>query len=323
MRLARRAHLRERLERPLPGVEVHEHQRWRLRGCGLHQRVAARDDANGDAHVPRGFRQLRLKEKIVHQRQNTFRSCNHRCISVPSTGCPVAVIPRARAALTRAPARRRAAILFWRVALFERFSPWRQFGCCITDAALAVLLEVRWICKAANCSRPSSALGIGRNRVDRLEVFGDPELVAGRRGGARGARLAESERLSRIAMSAPKMAVWPWRSRSTSRCTRGRDAICARRPRRRSLRCCGDAGARLREINIDADPALRALYDYDVPVILLGARKVAKHRVDLEQFRRQFEEARRSVAQPRRRIRARCLDNWAWPSPRCTAISGS
>jgi hypothetical protein len=55
------------------------------------------------------------------------------------------------------------------------------------------------------------------------------------------------------------------------------------------------AGARLCEVNIDADPALRALYDFDVPVILLGARKVAKHRVDLEQFRKQLEEARRSV----------------------------
>jgi hypothetical protein len=55
------------------------------------------------------------------------------------------------------------------------------------------------------------------------------------------------------------------------------------------------AGARLCEVNIDADPALRALYDCDVPVILLGARKVAKHRVDLEQFRRQLEEALRSA----------------------------
>jgi glutaredoxin len=54
------------------------------------------------------------------------------------------------------------------------------------------------------------------------------------------------------------------------------------------------AGARLREVNIDADPILRERYDYDVPVIFLGARKVAKHRVDLEQFRRQLEEASRS-----------------------------
>jgi glutaredoxin len=54
------------------------------------------------------------------------------------------------------------------------------------------------------------------------------------------------------------------------------------------------AGARLREVNIDADSALRALYDYDVPVVLLGARKVAKHRVDVGQFRRQLDEARRS-----------------------------
>jgi glutaredoxin len=52
------------------------------------------------------------------------------------------------------------------------------------------------------------------------------------------------------------------------------------------------AGARLREVNIDADPILRARYDSDVPVVFLGARKVAKHRVDLEQFRRQLQEAR-------------------------------
>lgn len=55
------------------------------------------------------------------------------------------------------------------------------------------------------------------------------------------------------------------------------------------------AGARLREVNIDADAVLRGRYDVDVPVILLGPRKVAKHRVDLEQFRRQLEEARRSA----------------------------
>ena len=68
------------------------------------------------------------------------------------------------------------------------------------------------------------------------------------------------------------------------------------------------AGARLREVNIDADPALRALYDYDVPVILLGARKVAKHRVDLEQFRRQLDEARRSASSRRRLVLRRRLD---------------
>jgi glutaredoxin len=50
-------------------------------------------------------------------------------------------------------------------------------------------------------------------------------------------------------------------------------------------------GARLSEINIDDDPELRARYDYDVPVIFLGARKAAKHRVDLAQFRRQLRDA--------------------------------
>jgi hypothetical protein len=53
------------------------------------------------------------------------------------------------------------------------------------------------------------------------------------------------------------------------------------------------AGARLREVNIDADPVLRARYDVDVPVVLLGTRKIAKHRVDIKQLRRQLEEARR------------------------------
>ena len=50
-------------------------------------------------------------------------------------------------------------------------------------------------------------------------------------------------------------------------------------------------GARLREVDIDADETLRALYDVDVPVIFLGERKVAKHRLDLAQFRRQLERA--------------------------------
>ena len=47
-------------------------------------------------------------------------------------------------------------------------------------------------------------------------------------------------------------------------------------------------GARLTEINIDEDPELLARYDYDVPVIFLGAQKAAKHRIDLAQFRRQL-----------------------------------
>ena len=50
-------------------------------------------------------------------------------------------------------------------------------------------------------------------------------------------------------------------------------------------------GARLTEIDIDEDPELRARYDYDVPVIFLGARKVGKHRVDPAQFRRQLRDA--------------------------------
>lgn len=52
-------------------------------------------------------------------------------------------------------------------------------------------------------------------------------------------------------------------------------------------------GAQLREVNIDADPVLHERYNLDVPVIFLADRKIAKHRVDLSQFRRQLLEARR------------------------------
>jgi glutaredoxin len=51
-------------------------------------------------------------------------------------------------------------------------------------------------------------------------------------------------------------------------------------------------GARLREVNIDLDPVLYARYSNDVPVIFLGSRKVAKHRLDARQFRRQLEQIR-------------------------------
>jgi glutaredoxin len=51
-------------------------------------------------------------------------------------------------------------------------------------------------------------------------------------------------------------------------------------------------GGTLREVNIDEDPVLRERYGWDLPVIFLGSRKVAKHRVELEQFRRQLREAK-------------------------------
>ena len=53
-------------------------------------------------------------------------------------------------------------------------------------------------------------------------------------------------------------------------------------------------GATLREVDIDQDPALRAQYDYEVPVIFLGEKKIAKHRVDLAQLRRQLARAANS-----------------------------
>jgi hypothetical protein len=51
-------------------------------------------------------------------------------------------------------------------------------------------------------------------------------------------------------------------------------------------------GALLREVNIDADPVLTERYGWDIPVIFIGSRKAAKHRVNVKQFRRQLLEAR-------------------------------
>lgn len=50
-------------------------------------------------------------------------------------------------------------------------------------------------------------------------------------------------------------------------------------------------GAALREVNIDEDEALRQRYGVDIPVIFIGARKAAKHRVDASRFRRQLKDA--------------------------------
>ena len=54
--------------------------------------------------------------------------------------------------------------------------------------------------------------------------------------------------------------------------------------------------APLREVNIDGDAALTERYGWDIPVIFVGSRKAAKHRVNVKQFRRQLQEAKESEA---------------------------
>jgi len=49
-------------------------------------------------------------------------------------------------------------------------------------------------------------------------------------------------------------------------------------------------GGALHEVNIDNDPVLKERYGWDIPVIFIGQRKAAKHRVDPEQFRRQLQD---------------------------------
>lgn len=50
-------------------------------------------------------------------------------------------------------------------------------------------------------------------------------------------------------------------------------------------------GASLREVNIDDDAVLKERYGWDIPVLFIGSRKSAKHRVDVAQFRKQLCDA--------------------------------
>ena len=52
-----------------------------------------------------------------------------------------------------------------------------------------------------------------------------------------------------------------------------------------------ECGAVLREVNIEGDAVLEERYGLDIPVIFIGSRKAAKHRVNVEQFRRQLGES--------------------------------
>jgi len=51
-------------------------------------------------------------------------------------------------------------------------------------------------------------------------------------------------------------------------------------------------GAVLREVNIEKDAVLEERFGQDIPVIFVGGRKAAKHRVEVEQFRRQLLQSK-------------------------------
>jgi glutaredoxin len=44
----------------------------------------------------------------------------------------------------------------------------------------------------------------------------------------------------------------------------------------------------LQEVNIEGDPSLKELYQYDIPVILINGIKAFKHRVDPQEFARKL-----------------------------------
>lgn len=51
-------------------------------------------------------------------------------------------------------------------------------------------------------------------------------------------------------------------------------------------------GAHLHEVDIDDDPALHDRYTNDVPVILVGRKLVAQHRLDVRRLRRELAETK-------------------------------
>jgi len=59
------------------------------------------------------------------------------------------------------------------------------------------------------------------------------------------------------------------------------------------LSIIGEFGAQLHEVDIDDDPALNDRYTNDVPVILVGRKMVAQHRLDGMRLRRELQEAKR------------------------------
>lgn len=56
-------------------------------------------------------------------------------------------------------------------------------------------------------------------------------------------------------------------------------------------------GATLHEISIEGDAVLTERYGWDIPVLFIGSRKAAKHRINVRQLRRQLKEARENAQQ--------------------------
>ena len=52
-------------------------------------------------------------------------------------------------------------------------------------------------------------------------------------------------------------------------------------------------GAKLREVDIDDDPALHDRYTNDVPVMFLGSEMVGQHRVDVPRLRQRLERVKK------------------------------
>ena len=54
------------------------------------------------------------------------------------------------------------------------------------------------------------------------------------------------------------------------------------------VRIAADATLAIDEIDISTDATLTALYGWDIPVLMLGGRKLAKHRITEDDLRRRL-----------------------------------
>jgi glutaredoxin len=141
---------------------------------------------------------------------------------------------------------------------------------------------------------------LDRQKVDLHEFF---ELTGGNDPAERGAVLDAVTQLVKQGLLAPAEG-----SDFYARTEAGRLAIAGPREvtlyARSGCHLCDEAktamapllrefGATFREVDIDQDAELRERYTNDVPVIFLGSRKIAKHRLDPVQLRHQLEQAAR------------------------------
>lgn len=115
--------------------------------------------------------------------------------------------------------------------------------------------------------------------MDSVGALAAQGLLEANRGGDFYRRTEEG----RLAISGP---------RDTTLYTREGCHLCEE-ARLQILALVSELGGELHEVDIDDDPTLRERYTNDVPVILVGRKMVAQHRLDVRRLRRELQDVKR------------------------------